>query len=152
MYNINVGLTYHIINNEIFRLYDKYKGYKPSSELEYFCDKLYWDELLQVFHSNEILDEKMVEEFKKLLVKMNQNAKFKELNDEIIHRITKLYGSILTTQYDINYEMFTILFGKQAFYLLHKCIEQQYETGNIETSIFDKLSVTVLNCISVNDE
>lgn len=148
MYNINVELTYHIINNEIFRLYDKYKGYNPPSELEYFCDKLYCNELLQVFYSNEILDEKMVEEFKKLLVKMSENAKFKELNDEIIKCIIQLYGDIVTTETQMNYELFTILFGKQVFYIFHKCIEQQYETNDIETTMFDKLRVTVLNNIS----
>jgi hypothetical protein len=148
MYNINVELTYHIINNEIFRLYDKYKGYNPPSELEYFCDKLYCNQLLQVFHSNEILDEKMVEEFKKLLVKMTENEKFKELNDEIKKCITHLYGDIVTTETQMNYELFTILFGKQVFYIFHKCIEQQFETNDIETAMFDKLRVTVLNNIS----
>lgn len=148
MYNINVELTYYIINNEIFRLYDKYKGYNPPSELEYFCDKLYCNQLLQVFHSNEILDEKMVEEFKKLLVKMSENEKFKELNDEIIKCIIQLYGDIVTTETQMNYELFTILFGKQVFYIFHKCIEQQFETNDIETTMFDKLRVTVLNNIS----
>jgi hypothetical protein len=152
MYNINIELTYHIVNNEIFRLYDKYKGYKPPSELEYFCDKLYCNELLQVFHSNEILDDNMIREFKKLLVKMNENMRFKKLNGEIITCITQLYGNIITTQHDINYEMFTILFGKQVFYIFHKCIEQQYETGNIEDSMFNQLTVAVLTCISIDDE
>ena len=148
MYNINVEITYHIINNEIFRLYDKYKGYEPPSELEYFCDKLYCNEHLQVFHSNEILDEKMVEEFKKLLVKMTENEKFKKLNDEIKKCITRLYGDIVTTETQMNYELFTILFGKQVFYIFHKCIEQQFETDDIEIAMFDKLRVTVLNNIS----
>jgi hypothetical protein len=129
-------------------LYDKYKGYNPPSELEYFCDKLYCNQLLQVFHSNEILDEKMVEEFKKLLVKMTENEKFKELNDEIKKCITHLYGDIVTTETQMNYELFTILFGKQVFYIFHKCIEQQFETNDIETAMFDKLRVTVLNNIS----
>jgi hypothetical protein len=94
----------------------------------------------------------MIREFEKLLMKMNENMKFKELNGEIITRITQLYGNIITTQYDINYEMFTILFGKQVFYIFHKCIEQQYETGNIEDSMFNQLTVAVLTCISIDDE
>ena len=70
MYNINIELKHHIIYNELRRLRNTYKGYREPAELADFANELYCSELLQVFHSEEILDEKMIKEFEKLLDRM----------------------------------------------------------------------------------
>lgn len=146
IYNTEIELKYHIVNNEMFRMFDTYKEYRPPRKLVEVIDELYYNDLLQVFNTKKILDDEMVRKFEILLEKMSVNKKFKQLKDKIINNIAEhIYPNTITPDNFMTKELFVIFCSRQAFYIFHQCIKQQLNIEIIKPELFDKLDIAVHN-------
>jgi hypothetical protein len=135
MYNTDFEVKYRDIQDELlFKLKDN----KVEPEYEYsnddilsICDKLYRDELMSVFYTDDLFDDKIDNGMKYVLEKMLENNDFKLMADEVKQKYS------LMVEHDNYLETVIILslFSNDIFYLFHKCICQQLTLGTIETDL-----------------
>jgi len=160
MYNTEFIVKYNDIKEElIFKLKNKTeKEYidNPEPEYEYstqdildICHKLYIDELCSVFYTQDIFDDQIDKGMKYVLEKMLFNTDFKTL----IHKIKNSINfnefcdySIITdqtaTNLDENIDLMVLLtlFSEPIFYITHKCVCQQIDTGIINNELIQELN------------
>ena len=98
------------------------------------CDKLYRDELMSVFYADDLMDDKIDNGMKYVLEKMLENNDFKLMTDEVKEHIKNVS---LIEEHEKYLETVIILslFGKDSFYLFHKCICQHLTLGTIEPDL-----------------
>ena len=146
MYNTQFKVKYNDIKEELtYKL--KSPEYKETSDEEYaytiddildICDKLYRDELLSVFDAEDIMDDKVDNGLRYVYDIMMKNEPFKEIIDEM----TRLYISddvSLEQQETMKQIIIISLFSQQLFHIMHKCICQQFDTGEIDEPLLVEL-------------
>ena len=146
MYNTQFKVKYNDIKEELTHNL-KSSEYKETSDEEYaytvndildICDKLYRDELLSVFDAEDIMDDKVDNGLRYVYDIMMKNEKFKEIIDEM----TRLYISddvSLEQQETMKQIIIISLFSQQLFYIMHKCICQQFDKGEIDETLLVEL-------------
>lgn len=144
MYNCNFEVKYHLIEDELILKLKNKPIENENTEYEYsnddvfaICDKLYRDELMSVFYADCLTDDKIDIGMKYILEKMLENNNFKTMTDEI----KELLKNTMTKEEEVYLETVIILtlFGKETFWLFHKCVCQQLNLGLIEPNLLDQL-------------
>jgi hypothetical protein len=168
MYNTDFKVKYHDIKEELNEnlknktLKDDEYEYSSQDILD-ICDKLYRDELCSVFYAENILDDKIDIYMKHVLKQMLVNPGFKS----VIDNITELYFNKSSDSSDLPEEiidsseekqdlrehidiiiMFT-LFSEDIFYMTHKCICQQNDTGLIDANLLTELHKQTLSILQL---
>lgn len=161
MYNTDFKVKYHDIKEELNEnlknktLEDDEYEYSSQDILD-ICDKLYRDELCSVFYAENILDDKIDIYMKHVLKQMLVNPGFKS----VIDNITELYFNKSSDSSDSSEEkkdlrehidiiiMFT-LFSEDIFYMTHKCICQQNDTGLIDYNLLTELHKQTLSILQL---
>ena len=149
-HNIMEELTYKLKNNPDNKEEDCVYEYTSQDILD-ICDKLYMDELCSVFYSEDILDDKIDRGMKYVFEKMLDNQEFKiffnKMKDSYFNETfvdLELTEEEKQTLRNNSHTMVILnLFSKDFFYITHKCICQQINTGVIEPSLIDKLNELV---------
>lgn len=129
MYNTNFNVKYHDIRFELLTNLNKrekqLKENKTVHEIDYkyneedidiICNKLYRDELLSVFYANDIMDDIIDINMRKLFNNFMLDNSFKQFIMDIVSELTN------TSHYedDDKYIIFMSLFKEEIFYLSHK--------------------------------
>jgi len=160
MYNTGFEVKYHDIMEELTYNLKNNSDNNPDNkeedcEYEYtsqdildICDKLYMDELCSVFYSEDILDDKIDRGMKYVFEKMLDNQEFKiffnKMKDSYFNETfvdLELTEEEKQTLRNNSHTMVILnLFSKELFYITHKCICQQINTGVIEPSLIYKLN------------
>ena len=160
MYNTGFEVKYHDIMEELTYNLKNNSDNNPDNkeedcEYEYtsqdildICDKLYMDELCSVFYSEDILDDKIDRGMKYVFEKMLDNQEFKiffnKMKDSYFNETfvdLELTEDEKQTLRNNSHTMVILnLFSKELFYITHKCICQQINTGVINGSLIDKLN------------
>ena len=159
MYNTGFEVKYHDIMEELtYKLKNNPDNKEEDCVYEYtsqdildICDKLYMDELCSVFYSEDILDDKIDRGMKYVFEKMLDNQEFKiffnKMKDSYFNETfvdLELTEEEKQTLRNNSHTMVILnLFSKEFFYITHKCICQQINTGVIEPSLIDKLNELV---------
>ena len=164
MYNTNFKVKYNDIKEElIFKLKNKTdQEYidNPDPEYEYssqdildICHKLYMDELSSVFYAENMLDniidegikyifDKMLTNihFKSIIDKMKELLEFNQLHDSLFDKKDEETNINVNGKCDFNLMVFLTLFSENIFYITHKCICQQLNTGIIDIELIQQLT------------
>ena len=143
-YNINYNIKYNEIENE---LYQKYKNTKYDFDISPICEKLYVDELANVFYANNFYDDKIDQGIQHLFHLFLENNKifltlnkiFLVLNNEIYdneicnNKIcdNEIRDNKICDKIDLEMTKY-ILFSKKCFYLTHKLIKELSENSESE--------------------
>ena len=152
MYNTQFKVKYNDIKEELTHNL-KSSEYKETSDEEYaytvndildICDKLYRDELLSVFDAEDIMDDTVDKGLRYVYDIMMKNEKFKDIIDEIsrlyISDDVSLDNPKTVEQKDMINQIIVIsLFSQQLFYIMHKCICQQFDKGEIDETLLVEL-------------
>jgi len=157
MYNTSFDVKYRSIQDELIlklkntgdkNIEDKNIGDKNTDDDEDYeynnddvldiCDKLYRDELMSVFYADDLMDDKIDNGMKYVLEKMLENNDFKLMTDEVKEHLKNVS---LIEEHEKYLETVIILslFGKDSFYLFHKCICQHLTLGTIEPDLLVQL-------------
>jgi hypothetical protein len=159
MYNTGFEVKYHDIMEELTYNLKNNSDNNPDNkeedcEYEYtsqdildICDKLYMDELCSVFYSEDILDDKIDRGMKYVFEKMLDNQEFKiffnKMKDSYFNETfvdLELTEEEKQTLRNNSHTMVILnLFSKELFYITHKCICQQINTGVIDASLIGQL-------------
>ena len=114
-------------------------------DVRIICEKLYRDELLSVFEVESINDPNMDTGIKRVIEKMIDNVKFKQLLEEIKHEIidvSKFTGTpaeIANMVRNSEYLIFITLFSQHVFYITHICICQLFTVNEIDPELITHL-------------
>ena len=147
MYNTQFKVKYHDIEEELlFKLKVKTpQEHEENTDEEYcystddvldICDKLFIDEFLSVFGSENMMDDKIDKGMFYVFDIMMKNIHFKQF----VNDIAQTFGVNNENVNDANQQIILIsLFSKNLFYITHKCICQQIELGTIEQELLDEL-------------
>lgn len=115
------------------------------------CHKLYKDELLSVFDVEDLNDDRIDGKMRYVYSVMMQNPKFKD----IIYEMTELSINLFNDSENLSDEkhetlrhiILITLFSQHIFYIMHQCICQQIETGNIDDELLDNLKSHSLDAL-----
>ena len=114
-------------------------------DVRLICEKLYRDELLSVFEAESINDPNMDAGIKRVIEKMIDNAKFKQLLEDIKNEIidvSKFTGTpeeIANMVRNSEYLIFITLFSQHVFYMTHRCICQLFTINDIDPELIIQL-------------
>ena len=114
-------------------------------DVHLICEKLYRDEILSVFEVESSNDPNMDIGIKRVIEKMIDNVKFKQLLEDIKHEIidvTKFTGTpeeIANMVRNSEYLIFITLFSQHVFYITHRCICQLFTANEIDPELMDHL-------------
>lgn len=141
--------------NESFDI-DEYidddNGYDyTANDVLTICHKLYKDELLSVFDVEDLNDDRIDGKMRYVYSVMMQNPKFKD----IIYEMTELSINLFNDSENLSDEkhetlrhiILITLFSQHIFYIMHQCICQQIETGNIDDELLDNLKSHSLDAL-----
>jgi hypothetical protein len=115
------------------------------------CHKLYKDELLSVFDVEDLNDDRIDGKMRYVYSVMMQNPKFKD----IIYEMTELSINLFNDSENLSDEkhetlrhiILITLFSQHIFYIMHQCICQQIETGNIDDDLLVNLKSHSLDAL-----
>lgn len=125
-------------------------------DVHLICEKLYRDELLSVFNVETINDENMDAGIKKAIEKMIDNAKFKQILEEIKQELMDLSNptgtpeEIENIRRNLEYLIFITLFSQQVFYITHKCICQLFTVDDVHPDLLDRLKEKTIGLFKKN--
>ena len=158
MYNTGFEVKYHDIMEELtYKLKNNPDNKEEDCVYEYtsqdildICDKLYMDELCSVFYSEDILDDKIDRGMKYVFEKMVRvqpwgfkTRFFNKMKDSYFNETfvdLELTEEEKQTLRNNSHTMVILnLFSKDFFYITHKCICQQINTGVIDASLIGQL-------------
>jgi hypothetical protein len=164
IYNTDFKVKYFDIKEELtWKLKNKTQeeiNKNPDPEYEYssedvlaICNKLYRDELTNVFYAEDILDDKIDLGIKYVLEKMLLNSDFKQIVNKQVGNLFEKYklltmegksdADVQNQQMPEEHMAFVfllMLFDQQHFHLFHKCICQQLTLGTIEQELLEELN------------
>lgn len=154
MYNTQFKVKYNEIEEELIHKLkvNSDQDYEDNSDEEHeyssedvidICNKLYRDELLSVFGSDDFTDDKLNQGMKYVDEKMSSNIEFNNIMDEIKQILAKTFFKN-EIQPDENKEsiralILITLFSQNIFYITHKCICQHIETSIIDEHLLVQL-------------
>jgi hypothetical protein len=148
MYNTDFQVKYYDIETELITKYDNEPdGEYSKQDIFDVCNKLYNDELSNVFYAENVYDEKIDKGIHTILENMMKNVEFVSIIDEAKSR---LFLDLKPETNEENEEkdkleqnsvhiVLIILFSKHMFYLTHKCICQQLVYGTIDSELLVSL-------------
>jgi hypothetical protein len=154
MYNTEFKVKYKEIEEELcLKLKNKTEEeYEENSDEEYeykkedvidICHKLYIDEFISVFGADDILDDKIDLGMKYVFEQMCLNIEFNKIIEEMTQISLKTFmpNCELDEQKisDLKQLITLTLFSQNIFYITHKCICQQFETGTIDDDLLVQL-------------
>ncbi len=122
-----------------------------SQDILDICNKLYRDELLSVFGTEDLIDNKIDTGMNYVYDIMIQNERFKQ----IICDMEQLYTDAFYTnqefsdeQHDCLRQLILIsLFSQYLFHITHKCICQQIELGTIDNTLLIEIRKLFINLL-----
>ena len=161
MYNTIFNVKYNDIQQElIYKLKNKTpEDYKENSDEEYeystddvldICKKLYIDELLSVFYLEDLDSEKINEGMKYIYDIMMTNTKFKQIITDMEEICFTKFIKNDEEKESIRKLILISLFSQDLFYILHKCICQQMEVGNIDDELLVEIRKHSIDLIKNN--
>jgi len=126
-------------------------------DITYICEKLYRDELLEVFGADSIDDPKMDEGIKAIFEKLIKNEEFKtflvEMNGLISDPNTaKTETELANLKRNTDYLIFITLFSQKMFYLTHRCLCQMLILGHVEADMMELLKQRTLKLFQISDK
>ena len=126
-------------------------------DITYICEKLYRDELLEVFCAESIDDPKMDEGIKAIFEKLIKNEEFKtflvEMNGLISDPTTaKTETELANLKRNTDYLIFITLFSQKMFYLTHRCLCQMLTLGHVEADMMELLKQRTLKLFQISDK
>jgi hypothetical protein len=126
-------------------------------DITYICEKLYRDELLEVFCAESIDDPKMDEGIKAIFEKLIKNEEFKtflvEMNGLISDPNTaKTETELANLKRNTDYLIFITLFSQKMFYLTHRCLCQMLVLGHVEADMMELLKQRTLKLFQISDK
>lgn len=126
-------------------------------DITYICEKLYRDELLEVFGAETIDDPKMDEGIKAIFEALIKNEEFKtflvEMNGLISDPNTaKTETELANLKRNTDYLIFITLFSQKMFYLTHRCLCQMLTLGHVEADMMDLLKQRTLKLFQISDK
>ena len=126
-------------------------------DITYICEKLYRDELLEVFGAESIDDPKMDEGIKAIFETLIKNEEFKtflvEMNGLISDPNTaKTETELANLKRNTDYLIFITLFSQKMFYLTHRCLCQMLILGHVEADMMDLLKQRTLKLFQISDK
>jgi hypothetical protein len=154
MYNTQFKVKYNDIEQElIHKLKNKTpEEYAENSDEEHeyssqdvidICNKLYRDELLSVFNSDNLIDDKIDKGMIYVYDIMMKNESFKEMITEMENICTDTFlknEELNVEKLESLRQLFLIsLFSQHMFYITHKCVCQQIEIGLIDNDLLVEL-------------
>lgn len=153
-YNINFNVKYYEIEQELLEKVVNGEMEYSIEDIKVVCDKLYTDELINVFYSENILDDKIDEGIKYILEVMFKNSDFIKLTNEIkeLLMFNKASDTNDTYDYNSNYIVILATFSFPVFWIMHKCICQQLTNENIDNNLLVMLKEQLIKYISNNSK
>lgn len=126
-------------------------------DITYICEKLYRDELLEVFCAESIDDPKMDEGIKAIFEKLIKNEEFKtflvEMNGLISDPNTaKTETELANLKRNTDYLIFITLFSQKMFYLTHRCLCQMLILGHVKPEMMELLKQRTLKLFQISDK
>jgi len=126
-------------------------------DITYICEKLYRDELLEVFGAETIDDPKMDEGIKAIFEKLIKNEEFKtflvEMNGLISDPNTaKTETELANLKRNTDYLIFITLFSQKMFYLTHRCLCQMLILGHVKPEMMELLKQRTLKLFQISDK
>jgi hypothetical protein len=126
-------------------------------DITYICEKLYRDELLEVFGAESIDDPKMDEGIKAIFETLIKNEEFKtflvEMNGLISDPNTaKTETELANLKRNTDYLIFITLFSQKMFYLTHRCLCQMLILGHVEADMMELLKQRTLKLFQISDK
>ena len=126
-------------------------------DITYICEKLYRDELLEVFGAESIDDPKMDEGIKAIFETLIKNEEFKtflvEMNGLISEPNTaKTETELANLKRNTDYLIFITLFSQKMFYLTHRCLCQMLILGHVEADMMELLKQRTLKLFQISDK
>jgi hypothetical protein len=126
-------------------------------DITYICEKLYRDELLEVFGAETIDDPKMDEGIKAIFEALIKNEEFKtflvEMNGLISDPNTaKTETELANLKRNTDYLIFITLFSQKMFYLTHRCLCQMLTLGHVEADMMELLKQRTLKLFQISDK
>jgi hypothetical protein len=125
-------------------------------DVHLICEKLYRDELLSVFDVETINDENMDAGIKRVIEKMIDNSRFKQILEEIKQELMDLSNPTGTTEEienirrNLEYLIFITLFSQDVFYITHKCICQLFTVNEVHPDLLDRLKEKTIGLFKRN--
>jgi hypothetical protein len=126
-------------------------------DITYICEKLYRDELLEVFGADSIDDPRMDEGIKAIFEALIKNEEFKtflvEMNGLISDPNTaKTETELANLKRNTDYLIFITLFSQKMFYLTHRCLCQMLTLGHVEADMMELLKQRTLKLFQISDK
>ena len=126
-------------------------------DITYICEKLYRDELLEVFGAESIDDPKMDEGIKAIFETLIKNEEFKtflvEMNGLISDPNTaKTETELANLKRNTDYLIFITLFSQKMFYLTHRCLCQMLILGHVKPEMMELLKQRTLKLFQISDK
>ena len=126
-------------------------------DITYICEKLYRDELLEVFGAESIDDPKMDEGIKAIFETLIKNEEFKtflvEMNGLISEPNTaKTETELANLKRNTDYLIFITLFSQKMFYLTHRCLCQMLILGHVKPEMMELLKQRTLKLFQISDK
>ena len=125
-------------------------------DVHLICEKLYRDELLSVFDVETINDENMDAGIKRVIEKMIDNSRFKQILEEIKQELMDLSNptgtpeEIENIRRNLEYLIFITLFSQDVFYITHKCICQLFTVNEVHPDLLDRLKEKTIGLFKRN--
>jgi len=154
MYDTDFKVKYYDIQQELLdKLYNDPDPDYTQEDILDVCNKLYKDEITSVFYAEDILDDKIDQNMKQLLDKMNLNNSFQQIMNELkLHFINYMFNQFemddTNNIENIDFVIFLTLFSDKMFYITHKCICQQLISGLIDHELLVKIKEEALKILT----
>ena len=161
-YNANFQVKYNDIEQELLlKIKEKTNTNTNESEkddeYEYsaddicdVCNKLYRDEFLSVFDASDLSDCKIDQGIQYVYNIMMTNDKFKQFIEETTDSTTKEQPFNNEQKESMKLLILISLFSQNVFYITHKCVCQQINSGNIDDALLVELKTHSLDLLKIN--
>lgn len=138
MYDTQFIVKYKQIEQELILKCDT----QPSLSLEYskedvfdICKELYQHELLSVFSASGIEDINISDCILSIWLLLKTNQEFIKIFEIYKQKYFPIYEDDM---------VFTSLFNYDFFYIIHKCVCQEIDTGNIDKDMLEQFKHALL--------
>jgi hypothetical protein len=153
-YDVNYQVKYNEIRQELLDrlsvIKDDPEETYTEEDIECICKKLYLDEIASVFKSNDFLDDKVDDGFRKVFKLLMRNEEFETYINNLtisyvcenpIEQLDEDTYNNLKSGLDKNmtYFSFLSLFDMKIFYLTHQLIYHYLKNNLIDNITFEKI-------------
>jgi hypothetical protein len=122
-YNTDFIVKYKKIEDELMEKYDELSD-EGKEEADFMMDELYRHEILQVFHLEDINDEKIGDTLMRLWKEMR--------NYDLVRTFVESYKEHHFGDSFTDDVVFTAFFGYNTFHAIHPCVCEFLKTGTIQ--------------------